>query len=213
MDNVPSIKERYPRLIPYLDRGFEFSEDWFLCHPPHWLMHVVPHMPKDAPIACMEIGSFEGLSATWIAENMLGHHGSTLHCLDHWLGGGVLKQRFIHNLNLSGRGTQVTPMHGKAYGSLIQLNYLKHTFDFIYIDGDHQAKAALQDAALCWPMLKKGGIMVFDDYPWQFPADYQGASEGNTLIPPKPGVDAFLAMWDGEYEVLHKAWQVIIRKL
>lgn len=212
--DIASIKSRFPRLSSYLDRGFQFTEDWFLPHPPTWLKHVVPHMPNGAPIACMEIGSYEGLSATWIAENMLTHPESTLHCLDHWLGGGTLKGRFIHNLNLTGKGTQVTPMHGKAYASLIQLNYLKHAFDFIYIDGDHQAKAALQDAALCWPMLKQGGIMVFDDYPWQFPEGYQGSSVSPApLIPPKPGVDAFLELWKGEYELLHTAWQVIIRKL
>ena len=52
---------------------------------------------------------------------------------------------------------------------------------------------------------KQDGILVFDDY-------------GNTTLPVvsglavKPAIDAFLAIMDGQYDMLFKGWQVAIRK-
>ena len=40
----------------------------------------------------------------------------------------------------------------------------KPQFDWIYIDGDHRYDAINADYEATWPLLKKGGIMVFDDY-------------------------------------------------
>ena len=38
------------------------------------------------------------------------------------------------------------------------------TFDWIYIDGRHDYDGVLIDFYTCWPLLKPGGVMVFDDY-------------------------------------------------
>lgn len=37
-------------------------------------------------------------------------------------------------------------------------------FDWIYIDGLHDYNGVLRDFEAAWPLLKKGGVMVFDDY-------------------------------------------------
>ncbi|MCM8831198.1 MAG: class I SAM-dependent methyltransferase [Candidatus Omnitrophica bacterium] len=33
--------------------------------------------------------------------------------------------------------------------------------------GNHNAPSVLMDAVLCWPLLKNGGILIFDDYLWK----------------------------------------------
>lgn len=38
------------------------------------------------------------------------------------------------------------------------------TFDWIYLDGRHDYDGVLVDFHASWPLLKKGGVMVFDDY-------------------------------------------------
>lgn len=38
------------------------------------------------------------------------------------------------------------------------------TFDWIYVDGRHDYDGVLIDWHYAWPLLKKGGVMVFDDY-------------------------------------------------
>lgn len=40
----------------------------------------------------------------------------------------------------------------------------RETFDWIYIDGRHDYDGVLQDFHAAWPLLKHGGVMVFDDY-------------------------------------------------
>jgi hypothetical protein len=36
--------------------------------------------------------------------------------------------------------------------------------DLVYVDGNHSYSSVLLDATLYWPKLKKGGMMIFDDY-------------------------------------------------
>ena len=36
-------------------------------------------------------------------------------------------------------------------------------FDFIFIDGDHSANAAMADWRNYWPMLRTGGFLAFHD--------------------------------------------------
>ena len=60
-------------------------------------------------------------------------------------------------------------------------------FDFIYIDGSHQAPDVLYDALLSFRLLRVGGIMVFDDYLW---AENIGF-EHDPIRCPKPAIDAF----------------------
>lgn len=38
------------------------------------------------------------------------------------------------------------------------------TFDWIYLDGLHDYDGVLVDFWATWPLLKEGGVMVFDDY-------------------------------------------------
>lgn len=51
--------------------------------------------------------------------------------------------------------------------------YLKHQigldlpgqkFDAILVDGDHHGAEAITDMVLCWPLLKRGGVLIIDDY-------------------------------------------------
>ena len=65
-----------------------------------------------------------------------------------------------------------------------KINY----FDFIYIDGSHQAPDVLSDAVLGFKLLKIGGVMAFDDYIWQ--EDLPTGKD--PLRCPKPGIDAFV---------------------
>ena len=40
-------------------------------------------------------------------------------------------------------------------------------FDLVHIDGDHSEAGCLHDMELCWPLLRRGGLMVVDDYDYQ----------------------------------------------
>lgn len=42
--------------------------------------------------------------------------------------------------------------------------FAPETFDWIYVDGLHDYDGVMVDFWAAWPLLKKGGVMVFDDY-------------------------------------------------
>lgn len=80
----------------------------------------------------------------------------------------------------------------------------KDLFDFIYIDGSHIAKDVLTDACMAWPLLKQGGIMVFDDYMWGPPRD--------VLHRPKVAIDAFCNIFAETARIVHVGYQLVVRK-
>jgi len=60
------------------------------------------------------------------------------------------------------------------------------------------------DTALSWGLLKKGGILIFDDYGWTIeplPEDR-----------PKMAIDAFLALFKKEIQVLELDYQAIVSR-
>ena len=109
--------------------------------------------------------------------------------------------------------------------SFFTLREIDAEFDFIYIDSDHSPTAVLADAVLAWPLLKVGGVMIFDDYLWLPPdldpnSDKQGWSVEAALQvitkhperATKTGIDAFLAAIVGQYEVIGQGYQMAVRK-
>ena len=40
-------------------------------------------------------------------------------------------------------------------------------FDLIYIDGAHDSQNVLFDAVISFKLVKKGGVIIFDDYSWK----------------------------------------------
>ena len=77
------------------------------------------------------------------------------------------------------------------------------SYDVIYIDGDHSAEAAFKDGVNSFPLLKVGGIMVFDDYLWTNLHDVNciGHSIGN-YNSPLTGVNCFLHQYKNKVQLL-----------
>jgi predicted O-methyltransferase YrrM len=190
---------------------YKFTQDWFHWAPQVW-EQLIPHMPERKKF--LEIGAFEGRATTWIIENMMSDGGEIV-CIDTWAGGeehvnGEMKDakaNFNHNINLVREkfpNRNVTACHGFSDDWLPALIQDNQAFDFIYVDGSHIAKDVLTDACMAWPMLKSGGIMVFDDYLWG------DMSKPNHV--PKPAIDAFVNIFIEELNIVHLGYQLIVRK-
>lgn len=195
---------------------YQFTKDWFNWAPEVWTQ-LIPLLPPSTERSFLEIGSFEGRSAVWMAENML-RDGDEIICIDTWEGGeehsaenmSAVEERFIHNIKLaqekypkrnllSTKGTST-----KYLGEVIGLGEDGIKFDFIYIDGSHQAPDVLTDAVMAWPLLKPAGLMVFDDYMWGNPRD--------ALHRPKIAIDAFTNIFGETAEIIHVGYQLVVRK-
>lgn len=160
-----------------------------------------------APIAgrpgvrLLEIGSFEGRSATWFLEHVLTDESSELVCVD-LFSRPDLEARFDHNIGLADRNGQVRKLKGRSADVLASLE--PGSFDAIYVDGGHDAATVLLDALLAWKLLKPGGILIFDDYLWEPERPVSGR--------PQLAIDLFRETMGDELEELHAGYQVIVRR-
>ena len=193
---------------------YQFTKDWFQQAPQVW-EQLIPLLSGYAGRRkFLEIGSFEGRSAIWIAENMM-VEGDELRCIDTWEGSeehgsedmDAVEARFRHNLVLA---TEKLPnrriIQNKGTSVHVLSHKLRHggVFDFIYIDGSHVAKDVLTDACMAWPLLKPAGLMVFDDYLW--------GDSRDILHRPKMAIDAFTNIFAEELDEVHVGYQLAVRK-
>ncbi|MEB3357532.1 MAG: tetratricopeptide repeat protein [Synechococcales bacterium] len=178
------------------DRNYEFSQDWFTHNIPIWQQHLQPlcHQPH---VRVLEIGSYQGMSACWLLDQVLTHPSARLVCID-----PNFQPEFDRNLAKTAGATKVIKRVGHSHAVLPTL--ARGTFDLIYIDGCHLADHVRKDGLLSLPLLKPGGFLIFDDYWWTDPA-YPGQD-------PKRGIDAVLRQAQAQLDVRHRGYQIIAQK-
>lgn len=179
---------------------YEFTTDWFSAREELWRTHFKELSSR--PYRYLEIGSFEGRSAVWALDHLLHDPGSTLVCIDLFHSAEV-EARFDRNIEATGVGEKVRKLKGFSWRLLRDLE--PGTFDLAYIDGSHHGQCVLEDAVLCFRLLRRGGYLVFDDYPW--------TNDETHAVFPKDAIDAFLHLYQGQVELVHLGWQVILRKI
>ena len=192
---------------------YKFTEDWFSENNPEKVVRQFDEFLsefKDKPSTFLEIGSFEGMSTIWMLENILTNKESRLFCIDAWAEWtGDAFVRFVENINKTGLKDKVRIVKGDSSEEL--RIFPKEYFDFIYVDGDHDERAVIKDAIGSFRVLKKGGIIAFDDYLLgiRYPnSPGSKAMNGST----KKAIDYFLDVFQDELEIIHKDYQVWIRK-
>jgi predicted O-methyltransferase YrrM len=174
---------------------FHFTTDWFCGNEKHFSKYLT-HL-ADTPCQILEIGSYEGRATVWMLENIATHPQASVTCID-------LREQLSFRQNiLAARSPEKVRLQTGLSRDLLR-TFPSHTFDFIYVDGGHGTVEVLEDAVLSFLLLKRSGIMAFDDYKWKNPTTLDGV--------PKPAIDAFLSIYKRKITVLMKGYQVWIRK-
>ena len=183
-----------------------FTVDWFDRSIPVWetLLAEFKHRPN---VAALEIGSHEGRSACWLLEHVLTGPGARLVCVDVFRGNATPLAGAPAG-KLARFRANVAPWRERvrvhAGPSMKVLRRLKGSFDIVYVDAYHSACSVLTDAVLAWPHLKHRGLMIFDDYELKL--------EDEPHVETKLGVDSFLACHQGQFEIVHRGYQMTVRK-
>jgi hypothetical protein len=189
---------------------YHFTADWFHRNEVLWRKIMDPMVGKP-DLNFLEIGSYEGMSAVWVLDNVLTHDTARLTCIDKFIDyrwgwmqikGDEVRARFKDNIAKSGAGHKVTLV--ESFSQEVLRTFPLNSFDFIYVGASHRACDALEDMVLCWRLLKVGGGMIIEDYGKPFPSPKDG---------PKPAYDAFSEIFADQIETVAKDFQVFIRKL
>jgi len=187
----------------------DFTQDWFTQNIPG-MKSVIDLIPEKKTF--LEIGSFEGRSACWFLQEVMDPDGS-LWCIDNF-GSSLqssafdfvaVKSRFEENTNKAKKANQnVFLIEDTSLVGLSMLLFKNKKFDFIYIDGSHTSPDTLTDACMAFPMLKKGGAMVFDDYLWEM--------HTGPIRSPKAAIDTFVNMFSEQCRLVLNGYQVGVVK-
>lgn len=191
-------------------RGKEFSQDWTSPHFPVWSEVLAPL--RERPCELLEIGSWEGRSAVFFLEFL---PLSRITCIDTFGGSpehfanaewraSVPKIERRFDANLAGYHGRFEKIRARSATGLDSLLVSHRTFDVIYVDGSHRRDDVLIDTLSSWQMLKPGGTMIWDDY--------GGGKNLPDVERAKPAVDMFLEMYAGDFTLVRKHYQMIVRK-
>jgi predicted O-methyltransferase YrrM len=187
-----------------------FSTDWAGNH--FFLWAELLHRLRERPVRILEIGSWEGRSALFFLNYLPlsrivcidPFEGNVEHHLDPYFQKLALKSEAQFDLNLAGFADRVEKIKASSMKVLPALGISGRRFDLAYIDGSHMAEHVYSDAVLTWPLMESGGIVIFDDYEWNL--------MDNDHQRPRLGIDAFLAAVRGQYDELHRDYQLVIAK-
>jgi predicted O-methyltransferase YrrM len=164
-----------------------FSADWFSWNIDIWrsVLDELSLIPKKV----LEIGSFEGRSSTWIIENLFGPAGGELFCVDAWNETTSTEPLFDANTEFSlAKRPEVSLRKYKGLSANVLTKLISDahigSFDFIYVDGNHDAADVLFDLTCSFLLCGSGGLIVCDDYLWNF-----GDDPSRT---PKLAIDSFV---------------------
>ncbi|KAI0050307.1 glycosyltransferase family 8 protein [Auriscalpium vulgare] len=194
--------------------SFTPTQDWFSFNIDTWkpLFRLVG---STAP-RVLEVGSWEGRSAAFLLKELCGPAGEIV-CIDHFdlMGTDAGRERyrkFNHNLSLTGGQFRVLDQF--SFPALMQVLEEEMVappgaagFDWVYVDGSHEADDTFLDGELAWRLTRKNAIFIFDDYDWD-------AQPKDSRHHPRPGIDAFMALHEGEYRRLSSPthYQMILQK-
>eukprot|EP00965_Chrysotila_dentata_P247389 6207722-Pleurochrysis_carterae.AAC.1 len=196
------------------------DEDWFSGHAGIWEAEDGPlgdlHRAarQGEKLHVLEVGVWNGRSTEWLLQHLCNVKGSKLVSIDHFDNArtreGLLRYKRV--LHRSHGSHALDLRHGFSSQVLLQLRLEQLEFDFAYIDASHHRLETLEDAIQAWRCLRMGGIFCFDDYLWDGAHEHGGSLVVDSMDHPQRAIDAFIQTVEPEASILHKGYQVFLRK-
>jgi predicted O-methyltransferase YrrM len=184
---------------------YKYSQTWFLFS--EIKQKILSFINNSNKNNILEIGCFEGLSSVFFADNLLDNAESTMTCVDPFLNidnndhknylGNNEEINFDYNIKNCKNSDKIEI---KKITSDFFFESNNKRYNFIYIDGCHECEFITRDMENSFKVLEKNGIMWMDDY---------CGGDGNKI---KKTMDSFLEKYKGQYEIIHKGYQLAIKK-
>lgn len=169
-----------------LDERYTFNQTWYDAllntdmilntHPEGQKLALKPEEKRQI----VEIGVYEGASTCFWSDFYLSHPGSRLISIDPFTGSeehhakpenypelGQIELTARGNIAKSDNAAKIELIKGCSWDIFPELNRRFGTepwIDVLYIDGAHDPTSVARDTTLYVPMVKPGGLVIFDDY-------------------------------------------------
>lgn len=185
--------------------------NWFAMGADRYFQRNLTQLAGTPGLRFLQIGVFTGDATLWLLDNILTGNGSTLDDVDTWQGSDEPAHHALDFAQVERLYDQRTAT-ARTAGRLVKHKTTSNDFfrtqpgryDFIYIDGDHTARAVLTDAVHAYPLLKPSGLLAFDDYEWQ-----SGKGEHHN---PRLAIDAFASIYRDQLETVDIGAQAWFRR-
>lgn len=156
--------------------GYEAIPGWLSEDEAITLYELARSLPGSEPVA-VEIGSWLGKSSLVISKGLKGKTQPKLYCIDPFNGDAdaadkamygreistlqrTLEETFLDNMRKHNVLDVVRPMVGYSFEFAADF---KEPIDLLFIDGNHDYTAVLQDYEQWSPLLKQSGWIAFHD--------------------------------------------------
>ena len=201
-----------------LDDRYTFNQGWYDAllntdmvlntHPEGQKFALKPEDSRQI----VEIGVYEGASTCFWSDFYLDHPDSRLISIDPFTGSEEHhaepeKYPELANLELIARGNiakstnaaKIEVLKGFSqfiYPELCLRHGAEPWIDVLYVDGAHDPTSVARDTVLYVPMVKQGGLIIFDDY-------------GHPDV--KRGVDNALNAFASAEKAIFTGWQLVVK--
>jgi MMP 1-O-methyltransferase len=173
---------KYRSIFPYEGIPGWLSEDEAIT-----LYELARELPANSPVA-VEIGSWQGKSSLVLSKGLKGKTNPVLYCIDPFNGDAgesdrvlysralstmnkSLKEAFVENMRRHGVLDVARPLEGYSFEVVKDF---KDPIDLLFIDGNHEFDAVLQDYEQWSPLIRPGGLIAFHDVVFGEDADPAG---------------------------------------
>jgi hypothetical protein len=143
--------------------------NWFESYGPTCFGQHLEHLAGEPDLRFLQLGVFAGHASEWLLDNILTHPSSLLVDVDTWAGSGA-EHAGIDFAAVEAQYDELIKQYDdsrvvKYKGTTAQFftEQWLPDFDFIYVDAAHDYLSCLQDGLASLSVLKRGGILAFDD--------------------------------------------------
>ena len=182
-----------------------FSNKWFLNN--FDIFSFFLPQDKNSKFIYLEVGCFEGLSSFFVLSE---YKAVDATLLDIWDMPNPNSKTLSHNFN-SIEDTfdnnlsrfNFTKIKDDSVVAMRKLFKQNKSFDFIYIDGSHNGEDILSDAIEAFKILKKEGLIFFDDFLQH---------DKNRALQSYEGIEKFLTLYSNYLKIEYFQNNLVVRK-
>ena len=182
-----------------------FSNKWFLNN--FDIFNFFLPKEKNSKFDYLEVGCFEGLSSFFVLSE---YKAVNAILLDIWDMPNPNSKTLSHNFNSIEKafdnnlsGFNFTKIKDDSVVAMRKLFKQNKSFDFIYIDGSHNGEDILSDAIEAFKILKKEGLIFFDDF-----LQY----DKNRVLQSYDGIEKFLNLYFNYLKIEYFQNNLVVRK-